>query len=244
MQLELEAGVWLNYQTEGNPQQPTVLLWHGAGCNLRQWDHVVPSLINQFHVVRFDVRGAGQSSSGSDADYTFETYADDACALLDHLNLDQCYVWSMAWGSRAGFAFCARHPARVSRAAFFDLSIDKADVTAQREGTRRARERQKAAGYTSPALPAGWNDHRDPTALDKSLAAAGKTRLRDLAARLTMPVLVATGDHDPNLASSRDAVSLLPDARLRVLKDVGHGSVLMQPHLCTEVAVKFFAQPD
>jgi pimeloyl-ACP methyl ester carboxylesterase len=54
-----------------------------------------------------------------------------------------------------------------------------------------------------------------------------------------MPVLVATGDHDPNLASSRDAVKLMPDARLVELENVGHGSVLMQPDLCTEVLLNF-----
>lgn len=244
MQLKLKDGVSLNYETQGDPNLPAVLLWHGARCTLRQWDHVVPSLINKFHVVRFDVRGAGQSSSGPDAGYTLQTYAEDACALLNQLHVDQCHVWSMAWGSRAAFAFCAFHPERVRRAALFDLSIGKADVSAQREGTRQARTKQKAAGYEPPPLPNGWNEHLDEAALEKSLSATGRINLGDLASKITMPTLVATGDHDPNLTSSRDAVQRLPDGRLTILQDVGHGSVLMQPELCTEVLLEFLSSDD
>jgi pimeloyl-ACP methyl ester carboxylesterase len=244
MQLELDDGVLLNYETQGDPNHPTVLLWHGARCTLRQWDHVVRDLAGKFHVVRFDVRGAGQSAPGPDKGYTLQTYAEDACALLNHVHVDQCHIWSMAWGSRAAFAFCAYYPGRVRRAALFDLSIGKADVSAQREGTRQARAKQRAAGYEPPPLPTGWNDHLDEAALEKSLSAAGRIDLGDLTSKLTMPILVATGDHDPNLASSKDVVQRLPDGRLTILQDVGHGSVLMQPKLCTEVVLEFLSSND
>ncbi len=240
MFLQIEDGVRLHYESSGDPNRPTLLLWHGARCTLRQWDHVVSKLEDhRFHLVRFDVRGAGQSSSGADEDYTFAKYATDACKLLDHLNVTQCHVWSMAWGSRAAFAFCATYPERIISAALFDLSIGKPDVAAQRSGNKLAREKQRAAGYVAPPLPDGWNQHRDEQSLAKSLAASGQVELASMAHKLTMPILVATGDHDPNLASSREAVQLLPNAKLIELENVGHGSVLMQPTLCTEVLLEF-----
>ena len=48
------------------------------------------------------------------------------------------------------------------------------------------------------------------------------------------PLLVATGDHDPNLASSRELVARIPGARLEVLEQVGHGSVLQRPDLAVQ----------
>ena len=39
---------------------------------------------------------------------------------------------------------------------------------------------------------------------------------------------MATGDHDPNLNSSREAVSLMPNGQVVELTDIGHGSMLMQ----------------
>ena len=59
-----------------------------------------------------------------------------------------------------------------------------------------------------------------------------------------MPTLVATGDHDPNLASSRDLVATAPDAHLVVLENVGHGSVLQRPGLTTDIFLDFVASHE
>jgi hypothetical protein len=56
-----------------------------------------------------------------------------------------------------------------------------------------------------------------------------------------VPTLVATGDHDPNLVSSRRALSGFVDARLEVLPHTGHGSVMHRPDLVADLAVAFLA---
>lgn len=234
-------GAVLNVEISGPESAPALLLWHGAGCTLHMWDMVVPRLEEQFRCVRFDVRGAGQSSETTDPDtqYTFEHYAQDANALLDSIGAEKCHVWSMAWGSRAALAYCSLYPQRVLSAAFFDASIGQADVAAQKEGGRLAMQKQDAAGITRFTRPDGWNSHDHPDAVPQSLAAAGKFDLPAAVALLTMPVLVATGDHDPNLASSRTLVDMAPDARLVVMENVGHGSVLQRPDLTTDVFLEF-----
>ena len=101
---------------------------------------------------------------------------------------------------RAALAFCALKPMRVISAALFDLSIGQADVEAQIAGNKAAREKQRAAGYMArPPPPAGWNDHQDDETLKKSLGAAAKADLHALTRLIHTPVLIATGDHDPNL---------------------------------------------
>ena len=45
------------------------------------------------------------------------------------------------------------------------------------------------------------------------------------------PVLLATGDHDPNLNSTKKISERISDARLEILANVGHGSVLQRPDL-------------
>ena len=114
MYLEIDDKVLLNYEYEGDPRRPTMLLWNGARCTLRQWDYVVHALKDFFHVIRFDVRGSGQSRASIQSDYSMQTYAKDAIHLLNHLGVSHCHVWSMAWGSRAAMAFCAFHIERVS----------------------------------------------------------------------------------------------------------------------------------
>ena len=75
---EPDDRVQLNYEDEGDPKLPTLLLWNGARCTLRQRDHVVPTLRDSLKVVRFDVRGSGGSRAAAESDYTLQTYADDA----------------------------------------------------------------------------------------------------------------------------------------------------------------------
>ena len=75
--------------------------------------------------------------------------------------------------------------------------------------------------------------------MPQALAAAARFNLPEAVTALTMPVLVATGDHDPNLASSRDLVDRALNARLEVLENVGHGSVLQRPDLTAKTFMHF-----
>jgi 3-oxoadipate enol-lactonase len=239
MQIDAD-GATLHVAVDGDPRGAPLLLWNGAGCTLRMWDLVVPKLADRHRLIRFDVRGTGESTPAADAArYTFEQYADDANRVLDHLGIERTHVWSIAWGSRAALAYCALHPNRVVSFMLSDASIGPADVAAQLDGARRALDRQLAAGIPRFDPPDGWNHHRTPETVPLALAAAGKFDLRGAAAKLTMPVLVATGDHDPNLSSSRELVALAPSARLVVLRDVGHGSVLQRPDLATQAFLDF-----
>ena len=230
----------LHVEADGPQEAPAVLLWHGANCTLRSWDLIVARLADRYRLIRFDVRGHGESAPARDPDtgYTFERYADDANGLLDHFGVRRCHVWGFAWGARGALAYAAFHPGRVASAALYDASITQPDVKAQREGTREAVRRQRAAGIRFQP-PEGWNVHADPDAAQASLAAMRRFDLPAAVDRLTMPVLVATGDLDPNLASSRDLVARAPDARLVVLADVGHGSVLQRPDLSVETWLEF-----
>ncbi len=240
MQLKAD-GATIHYQIDGPEDAPAVLLWHGAHCTLRMWDLVVERLVDRFRLVRFDVRGVGLSTSTEDPEgqYTFEQYADDANGILDAHGIERCHVWSMAWGTRAAIAYCSLYPDRVISAALYDASIGAADVAAQREGHKKALELQIQSGIKRFDIPEGFNSHNTPDEVPAAMAAARKFDLTGAVPMLTMPVLVATGDHDPNLPSSKDLVKKAPDARLMILEDVGHGSVMQRPDLVTDVFLEF-----
>jgi len=242
--MKMEAGKGaLSYEVDGSAQNPPVLLWHGAACTLRQWDPVVTRLADRFYLIRFDAPGQGQSSPLPDPDdYTFERYAAIANRLLDHLGVPSCHVWSMAWGSRAALAYCSLFPERVQSAALYDASIGTADTKAQAEGHKLAVARQAKAGIATFERPPGANEHAFPDAVAASLSAARKFDLPAAARTLQMPVLCATGDHDPNLESTRELVKVAQNARLEVMENVGHGSVLQRPDLACDLFTTFHEQ--
>ena len=52
----------LYVKTWGNEQKPALILVHGYPDNQDVWERVIPYLVDDFFVITYDVRGAGQSS--------------------------------------------------------------------------------------------------------------------------------------------------------------------------------------
>lgn len=234
-------GTELHVEVDGNADAPGLLLWNGYLCTTRMWDNTIPELSKHFRVVRFDVRGTGQSEASiSQDDYTADQLCDDAIAILDRLEIDRAYVWTMAWGSRCGVVFGARHPDRIKALALYDVSVAAADTNAQAEMRKEAIRLQKEAGIALVDRPDGWNDHKNMEEARKGYASIRTAKdLPGLLDKITASTLVCTGDHDPNLVSSRVVAERIENAELVVMKNVGHGSVLQRPDLAVEIFLDF-----
>ena len=232
MELELDHAK-LNFVTKGNQNNPPLVLWHGAGCTLKMWDLVTKELQKSFYTIAFDIRGAGKSINltQDNESYTFERYSKDLNKILEFLDIERFHIWSMAWGTRAAIAYSSLHADRVISAVFSDASIGKADVEAQKAGLKDALALQDKSGIKRYAMPEGWNEHLNTESARLSLGAASKFDLKKAFAKLSFPFLIMTGDHDPNLTSSKDMLNQSDTGELRVLKNVGHGSVLQRPDL-------------
>lgn len=110
-------GIDINYVTNG--AGPALLLlapggfdstiekWSTAGV----WPHVRPieTLADRFNVIAYDRRESG-SSGGRVEQLSWEVYADEAKALLDHLGIDRAFVMGGCMGCSVAIAFGTRHP--------------------------------------------------------------------------------------------------------------------------------------
>ena len=232
MELELDHAK-LNFVTKGNQNNPPLVLWHGAGCTLKMWDLVTKELQRVFYTIAFDIRGAGKSInlSQDNESYTFERYSNDLNKILEFLDVERFHIWSMAWGTRAAIAYSSLHADRVMSAVFSDASIGKADIELQKAGLKKALTLQDKSGIERYAMPEGWNVHLNNESARLSLGAASKFDLKQAFEEISFPFLIMTGDHDPNLTSSQDMLNHSDTGELRILKNVGHGSVLQRPDL-------------
>jgi pimeloyl-ACP methyl ester carboxylesterase len=97
----------LSYTVTGDGS-PVVLV-HAGVADHRMWDAVVPALAEQHTVVRYDLRGFGESAPP--AGPFRET--DDLGRLLDHLGLDRVRLVGASWGGRVAVNFALAHPGRV-----------------------------------------------------------------------------------------------------------------------------------
>ncbi|HVV11726.1 SDR family oxidoreductase [Amycolatopsis sp.] len=86
---------------EGPADAPTVLLVHGYPDTHTVWDDVAAVLAERFHVVRYDVRGAGKSSAPRETSaYRLEHLREDLFAVADAVSPDKpVHLVAHDWGS-------------------------------------------------------------------------------------------------------------------------------------------------
>ncbi|MBD0271130.1 MAG: alpha/beta fold hydrolase, partial [Acetobacteraceae bacterium] len=107
------GGVGFRYGLAGSGEA-TLVLVHEMGGTLESWDFVLPLLRGGRAVLRFDMRGAGQSTKLRGT-APFDAMADDIAALLDATGRGggPATVVGCAVGGADALHFAARHPRRA-----------------------------------------------------------------------------------------------------------------------------------
>ncbi|GAA1167086.1 NAD(P)-dependent dehydrogenase (short-subunit alcohol dehydrogenase family)/pimeloyl-ACP methyl ester carboxylesterase [Kitasatospora gansuensis] len=95
------AGLPLAVFEQGDPAHPTVILVHGYPDTHVVWDDIAEDLAVDHHVVRYDVRGAGESGVPANRDgYRLERLGADLFAVADAVSPDApVHVVAHDWGS-------------------------------------------------------------------------------------------------------------------------------------------------
>ncbi|KJS55652.1 short-chain dehydrogenase [Streptomyces rubellomurinus subsp. indigoferus] len=95
------GGLSLAVFEQGDPAAPTVLLVHGYPDTHAVWDDVAADLARDHHVVRYDVRGAGESGAPAGRDgYRLEHLAEDLFAVAEAVSPDEpVHLVAHDWGS-------------------------------------------------------------------------------------------------------------------------------------------------
>ncbi len=128
-------GIEIEYETFGDPADPTLLLVMGLGGQMILWPEELCSDLaaRGLHVVRFDNRDVGRSTwleqagmpdvAGAlgaalqgrpiPAPYLLRDMAADAVGLLDALGIDTAHVVGASMGGMIAQTLAIEHPARV-----------------------------------------------------------------------------------------------------------------------------------
>ncbi|MCS7483920.1 SDR family oxidoreductase [Umezawaea endophytica] len=139
----LSGGIRLAVQEHGDPTAPTVVLVHGYPDTHAVWDDVVPLLAGDFHVVTYDVRGAGDSDRPRDQDaYALEFLKQDLFAVIDAVSPDRpVHLVGHDWGSIQSWEAVTEPGARI--ASFTSISgpcLDHLGTWMRRPGVKQLRQ--------------------------------------------------------------------------------------------------------
>lgn len=246
------AGVTFAYRDLGPRSGVPVILLNHLAAVLDNWDpRVVDGIAAQHRVITFDNRGIG-ASTGTTPD-TVEAMATDAIAFIRALGFDEVDLLGFSLGGMVAQVIVAREPRLVRRLILAGtgpaggVGIDKVTgvtISDSVKATLTFKDPKENLFFTKTAhgnaeakkfvarLKERKSDRDESIAIGafrtqlKAIHSWGTAAPADLST-IGQPVLVANGDHDRMVptSNSHDLASRIPDARLVIYPDAGHGGI-------------------
>lgn len=262
------AGVPFVYRELGPRSGVPVVFLHHLMAVLDDWDpRVIDGIAAQRRVIAFDNRGVG--GSGGSVPRTIEEMGRDAIAFIRALGLQQVDLLGFSLGGGVAQMVALQAPELVRRMILAGTGpkggggieeINKVAALAYLKSALtwsdarnflffpRTPEGKRAAREYFAALKERTEDRDRPISLQArraqlaAIKTAGLSEPDDLS-RITQPVLVANGDHDLMVAShlSADMARRLPNARLTIYPDSGHGGVFQHHQAFVSEVLDFLA---
>jgi 3-oxoadipate enol-lactonase len=247
-------------------QGPDVVLLHPTPCDHRFWNGVMGSLSGRYRVIVPDLRGHGQSETGS-SPITMAKLGADMEKLLDVLGVQRALFAGCSIGGYTLFELWREVPSRISALAFC-CSKPQADVEANRakreEWIRKIRERGTAefieamiesligptARQRAPEKIAEAREMMQTVRPDALIAVqqglAARPDSVETARGIHVPCFVLGGGEDTS--SSPADMKLLAEsirstgygAEFHLLRDAGHYAPWEQPQMVGRLLRRFF----
>jgi 3-oxoadipate enol-lactonase len=259
-------GAELNYEVTGDG--PAVVLVHEGICDLRMWDELAESLATEFTVLRYDLRGYGDSTLPPGP----FSQNRDLLALLDHVGIEQAALVGVSYGGRVALDTAFVAPDRVTGLVLAAPGLRDHEWSQAVREFSDEEERLLNAGDLDAATELNvrlWVDgpNRGPDAVAEEV----RERVREMQRRafevqlaayestpppgpedpldvrlgeVATPTLVIVGDEDlPDLLEIAERLeSELPDARKVVLEDAAHTIPLEHPDKFRDLTLAFLRE--
>jgi 3-oxoadipate enol-lactonase len=237
----------LHHVVEGPEGAAVVVLGNSLGSTLAMWDAVAGMLARRFRVVRYDLRGHGESPTPP-GPYAIDDLGTDLVRLLDDLGLERVHLVGTSIGGMAALWVAANAPRRVDRLVAVGTSarlgpaqgwIDRA-ANVLGAGTAAVADtvlpRWVTPGFASsrPEEMARYRamfDAADPAGYAGCCLAIAGMDLVDSLVRIIAPTLVVVGSDDP--ATPPEHAELLaariPGARMATIEGAAHLPSIERP---------------
>jgi 3-oxoadipate enol-lactonase len=242
-------GFDMNYKVEGPADAPWLTFANSLVTSLEMWDEQARALKDRYRILRYDMRGHGQSGTPSPP-YTLAALASDVLALWGALEVDRSHFVGLSLGGMIGIHLAARRPEKFRCLVATDCRAD-ANEAYQGVFVERIRvtREQGMAGMVEPTLARFFTPvfaAAHPKVIEqfrqmiRSTAPDGHIgcceALRGLAEggnlpKITVPTLYMGGEHDigapPDMM--RAMAEATPGARYVMLAGAGHISNIEAP---------------
>jgi 3-oxoadipate enol-lactonase len=122
MQTVASGNAQLRYEHAPRPGAPALLFINSLGAALEMWDDQVAAFSDRFECVRYDVRGHGKSTAGTQIEVTLEQLARDALAVLDACGIARAHICGLSLGGMTAMKIAHLWPDRVLKLVLANTS--------------------------------------------------------------------------------------------------------------------------
>ena len=246
------------WRTSGLP----VVFNHGIGTNLGIWSEWVPVVAAHRAMVRFDMRGFGQSTKPSaDHRWTMDELVDDLLGVAATTGAGKVHVVGESIGGTIALAAAIRAPERFASVAISNASHRGPGVT-NIQGWRKTFESQGNAawnaemmenrfypGAADPASLAWFSKVQEASDRHAVLALASLLAGADLSEGLRgleVPLSITLPDASPFITPAHGAEmrALVPNSRLRIVPRARHGLPFSHARQEAELLGAFLAEVE
>jgi len=233
-------GIRFAYRELGCGSDVPVVFLHHLTAVLDDWDpKVIDGIAAHHRVIAFDNRGVG--ATGSSVPRTVEQMGTDAIAFIRALGLEKVDLFGFSLGGGID------QMTKIVGVAYAKAFISRKDPREFLFFPRTPEGKHAASDYLA-RLHERTRDRDKKISLQarlaqlKAIVHAGKSDPDDLSV-ITAPVFVANGDRDLMVDSdhSADMARRLPNARLKIYPNSGHGGVFQHHETFLADALRFLA---
>lgn len=254
-------GCQLHYEDRG--QGEPLLLVHGLGSSIQDWEYQIPELAKTRRVLAIDVRGHGRSGKPRAA-YQMSDFAADVIGLIEHLGLSQVHLVGISMGGMIGFQLAVDRPELLNSLTIVNSApeviartlSERWQLTKRKLLSRLLSLETIGKGLARILFPRPeqaelrqkveqrWPQN-DKRAYLASLDAILGWGVRERLGAITCPTLVISADRDYTPVAHKEAyVRELPNARLVVIEQSRHATPMDQPEKFNATLREFLEQVE
>ena len=253
--------ITVSYTDEGPENVPVIIFIHGFPFNKEMWNMQLDALSENLRVIAYDVRGHGNSYSGTD-DFSIELFVKDLLSFMDALEIEKTTLCGLSMGGYIALKAIENHPYRFDQLILCDTSC-KPDSYEAKEKRMKAIEGILENGVEKFADDGIMNFfaqeslitkkdmiaevreimvHTTEKSIIKTLLALSKRKETcSILSEIKVPVLILVGEED-KITPPEAAQFMHKEIKgsvLSIIKHAGHLSNLENPGQFNEQLIKF-----
>jgi pimeloyl-ACP methyl ester carboxylesterase len=233
-------GFKMYYETYGKGEP--LLFIHGNGGSINNFQFQIPFFAKTYQVILADSRAQGKSTDPTDS-LSYEMMTDDLNALLDKLNLKQCYVIGWSDGGINGLLLAIRHPDKVKKLAVTGANLWPDTSAVDPFVYNWALKMNKALVDSVKKAKTPSAELKNELKLAHLLSYEPHIKLQDLH-KIACPALVIGGDHDALRPKHTMLIAdNIPQSYLWILPNSGHSTPIFYRDMFNQVVGDFFSKP-